>query len=176
MMIRHRPTDVVRDVDLPPLTHKTIFLEPCLQNKLTLNVFTMMVTINAITSERKDADYFFHPKQRKHLQTLVSNMRQGSFFWSGWTSSDIRSATDNVKKFLDLGTVPVTAEDHALLKQALILGDTVTTNGIYTQVSEWHEMPMFVQFGDEVSEDLRQALSLDISTKNPTLAGATMVQ
>jgi hypothetical protein len=71
MIIRHRPEDVEQDVTLPPLHQTSVYLDGSMQDKLSLNMFTMMIVSNAVTSERKDADYFFHPRQRKALNQLV---------------------------------------------------------------------------------------------------------
>ncbi|KAE8441304.1 hypothetical protein EG329_005534 [Mollisiaceae sp. DMI_Dod_QoI] len=173
MIIRHRPDDVLDDVTLPPLHHNVVYLDGSIQNKLSLNTFSMMIISNAVTSERKDADYFFHPRQRKNLQQLVSNLRQASFFWSGFEAEHVRNTIDNAKKFLEERKVPVTAEDEALLIQAITMGEAVLANDICQAISKWHEMPMYIQ--NNFSDDVRSAWSLTETPSNPTLMGATMV-
>ena len=173
MIIRHRPEDVSIDVTLPPLHQNVVYLEGSYQDKLSLNIFSMMIVANAVTSERKDKDYFFHSKQRKALQELVSNLRQASFFWSGFTEEMVQTTINNAKNFLEKREVPVTAEDEFLLQNAIKNGEVVLANMIHKKVSEWHEMPMYVQ--NEWSEDTRAAWALDGDRRNPTLMGATMV-
>ena len=173
MIIRHRPDDVLLDVTLPPLHQNAIYLDGSMQNKLSLNTFSMMVITNAITSERKDADYFFHPRQRKNLLQLVSNLRQASFFWSGFEAEHVRNTIGNARRFLDERKVPVTPEDEVLLVQAIECGEAVLSNDINQAISKWHEMPMHIE--NEWSEDTRKAWALDGKTGNPTLIGATMV-
>jgi hypothetical protein len=173
MIVRHRPEDIVDDVKLPPLYQDIVYLDGSIQNKIALNAFSLMIICNAVTSERKDADYFFHPRQRKHLNELVSNMRQASFFWSATDEKQLQAPIDNAKKFLEDRKVPVTPEDEALLMQAIAVGESVLSNEIWQAISKWHEMPMFLM--NNFSDNTRSTLSLIGAPHNPTLAGATMV-
>ena len=173
MIIRHRPEDITTDVTLPPLYQDIIYLDGSMQDKLALNLFSMMIVSNAVTSERKDADYLFHPRQRKPLAQLVSNLRQASFFWSGYTAEDVQVTIDIAKKFLEKKEVPVSSDDEKLLLEAIKVGEIVLSNTISKALSCMHEMPMYIQ--NECSDDIRAAWSLDGSPTNPTLMGATMV-
>jgi len=173
MIIRHRPDDIVKDVTLPPLHHDYVYLEGSHQNKLSLNTFAMMIITNSVTSERKDADYFFHSRQRKYLQQLVSNLRESSFFWSGFATKDIQSTVDNAKDFLEKRKVPVTADDEALLKEVIKIGESVLNNKISQLISQTHEMPMYVE--NEWNEEVRKSWALDGESSNPTLMGVTLV-
>lgn len=173
MIIRHQQCDVKRDVKLPPLYQDLVFLEGSTQNKLSLNTFSMMIVGNAVTSERKDADYFFHPRQRKNLQQLVSNLRQASFFWSGFETEHITNTIENAKDFLRERKVPISPQDEALLKEAIKQGYHVLTNNISKVISEYHEMPMHVE--NDLSDEIRTAWSIVQEPTNPTLIGATMV-
>lgn len=119
MIIRHRPVDVEKDVELPPLHQKIVYLDGNIQDKLSLNLFSLVITSNAITSERKDADYLFHPRQRKALGQLVANLRQASFFWCGFTTSDVKSAVQHATSFLAKGEIFTSEEDKYLLQKAI---------------------------------------------------------
>ena len=184
MIIRHRPGDVNVEVTLPPLHQTVVYLEGSMQDKLSLNMFSMMIVSNAVTSERKDNDYFFHPRQRKALQELVSNLRQASFFWSGYTRENVQTTIGIARRFMDHSEVPVTAADVVLLGEAVGVGETFLANNISEAISSSHEMPMYVQ--NEFPEDIRAAWALDGMSSNrpwalerdpgnPTLMGATMV-
>jgi hypothetical protein len=173
MIIRHRPEDVEKDVTLPPLYQSAVHLDGSMQDKLSLNMFSMMIVSNAVTSERKDADYLFHPRQRKALNQLVSNLRQASFHWSGYTMTDVLNTIDVAKKFLEKGEVQVSSDDEALLREAIKCGENVLVNDIKKSISHWHEMPMYVK--NECPDDVRAAWALDAEPSNPTLMGATMV-
>jgi SNF2 family DNA or RNA helicase len=173
MIIRHRPDDVLLDIALPPLHQTIIYLEGSIQNKLSLNTFSMMVTSNAVTSERRDADYFFHPRQRKALLQLVANLRQASFFWSGFESEHVRNTVEIAKKFLEEKKVPITPADEGLLNEAIKAGEAALANEISQAICKYHEMPMYIQ--NEFADDVRKAWALNSQPVNPTLMGATMV-
>jgi hypothetical protein len=119
MIIRHRPADVDKDIELPPLNHKIVYIEGSYLDKLSLNIFSLMITSNAVTSERKDADYLFHPRQRKALGQLVANLRQASFFWSGFTKADVETTIHLAKNFLSKGEVLTSDEDKYLLRKVV---------------------------------------------------------
>jgi hypothetical protein len=173
MIIRHRPEDVEKDVTLPPMKHRIVTLEGSLQDKLSLNMFSMMIVSNAITSERRDADYLFHPRQRKALNQLVMNLRQASFHWSGFTLEDVKVTIDIANTFLDKKEVLVSTEDETLLREAIRIGEIVLASGTKKAIARWHEMPMYIQ--NELPEDVRAAWALDGESTNPTLLGTTMV-
>ncbi|KAG9246585.1 SNF2 family N-terminal domain-containing protein [Calycina marina] len=171
MIIRHRPEDVQRDVVLPPLYQSVVNLEGSLQDKLSLNMFSMMIVSNAVTSERKDADYLFHSRHRKHLNSLVSNLRQASFHWSGYTPEDVKVTVDIAKEFLAKREVLV-PQDEALLEEAIHVGEYVLANSMKRDIDKFHEMPMYVE--NEWAADVRESWSLDTGSETPTLIGATM--
>ena len=173
MIIRHRPEDVEKDVILPPLNQSVVYLDGCMQDKMSLNLFSMMIVSNAITSERKDADYLFHPRQRAALDTLVKNLRQASFLWSGLTMEQVQSSLGHAKSFLEKREVPVSIEDEILLQEVIRTGEIVLANHIKRAVFKSHEMPIYIQ--NDWSEDDRMAWSLDKDHRNPTLMGATMI-
>lgn len=119
MIIRHRSTDVEMDVELPPLHQKIVYLESSLQDKLSLNIFSLVITSNAVTSERKDADYLFHPRQRKELGLLVANLRQASFFWCNFTKTEVGNTIQLAKSFLAKGEIYASEEDKYLLQKVI---------------------------------------------------------
>ena len=173
MIVRNRPGDVENDVILPTLHQSIVTLDGSLQDKMTLNIFSMLIVSNAITSERKDADYLFHRHQRAALDLLVQNLRQASFHWSGFSLEDIKSTTKISKDFLKEGKVPVSPKDRILLQEAIQVGESVLSNSIKKATSMYHEMPMYIQ--NDWPKEIRAAWSLDAETKNPTLMGATMI-
>ncbi len=119
MIIRHRPADVEKDIVLPPLHQRIVYLDGSYQDKLSINMFSLMITSNAVTSERKDADYLFHPRQRKALGQLVANLRQASFFWSGFVEADVKVTIGIAKKFLAKNEVYTSDEDRFLLEKVV---------------------------------------------------------
>ncbi|KAK0392566.1 hypothetical protein NLU13_2061 [Sarocladium strictum] len=144
LIIRHPRADVG---DLLPEVHeRLVVLEPSFQDKLSLNLFSMMIIFNAVQSERKDLDYFFHPKQKKHVLQIVSNMKQSSFFGGSFFSrSEIMTSVETAEKFLEERKVPVTDEDETLLRDAIKLGHIAAENKLRMQSNEFHEMPLGVE-------------------------------
>jgi hypothetical protein len=171
MIIRHRPEDVQKDVSLPPLHQKVVYLDGSMQDVMSLNTFAMMIVGNAVTSERKDADYLFHPGQAKELQRLVSNLRQASFFWSGFQHSDIVSSLNTFEGFLEKGEVAVSPSDRKLLETAIIVGKTILCNDISRFKSTFHEMPVYLE--NNLSKAVKQAWASTDRVQSPTLIGDT---
>lgn len=174
MIIRHRQEDADKDVSLPPLNHDIVYLDGSFQDKLSLNMFSMAIVSNAVTSERKDADYLFHPSQRKALNELVGNLRQASFHWSGFTLANMQNIIEISKDFLDDDKKATSTADKLLLCGVIQTGEIVLANGLKKMSSTWHEIPFFVQ--NELPEDIRAAWALDGEAKNPTLMSPTMIR
>lgn len=57
LMVKTQPDDVEKDIVLPPLEHRVVYLEPSFYDKVTANLFILFLTANAVTSEREDRDY-----------------------------------------------------------------------------------------------------------------------
>lgn len=143
LIIRHRLSDV-GDL-LPPVDEKVVVLEGSYQDRLSLNLFAMMITFNSVQSQRTDMDYFFHPKQRKSLMEIVHNLKQSSFFGgSFFNSEEILKSVETAEKFLEEGKVPVSDEDGILLRQAIILGKTAIEDKLRNLSNRYHEMPIWV--------------------------------
>ncbi|EHL02697.1 putative Uncharacterized ATP-dependent helicase C23E6.02 [Glarea lozoyensis 74030] len=173
MIIRHRPEDVQKDVALPPLYQKVVYLDGSMQDIMSLNTFAMMIVGNAVTSERKDVDYLFHASQVKALQSLVSNLRQASFFWSGYTHSDITSSLNTFKGFLEKGEVAVSDSDRKLLETSITVGKIILRNRISEAKSVFHEMPMYME--NNLSTEAKEIWALDNGHASPTLIGASSI-
>ncbi|CEI64709.1 hypothetical protein FVEN_g3217 [Fusarium venenatum] len=144
LIIRHRLTEV-GDL-LPPVNERLVVLEGSYQDKMSLNIFSMMIIFNAVQSQRTDMDYFFHAKQRKALMQVVQNLKQASFFGgSFYSQEDIVKAVETAKEFLRENKVPISTEDRQLLEQAIQFGHVVINNKLKTLSNQFHEMPVFVK-------------------------------
>jgi hypothetical protein len=153
LMVRHRIKDLDADVTLPPLHNTTVYLEPTYYDKLVLNLFALVLTSNAVTSEREDEDYMFHPKNRQSLERLIGNLRQSTFHWVGFTADDIREAAKRAETYLDEHLETVTDADGCLLSDALSTACRTVEDRRWTAFSVLHEMGVFVeQFPDDASE------------------------
>lgn len=56
LIVRNRQSDILKDVVLPALTKRVIFLEATKETALSLNIFNALIAINAVTSQRIDQD------------------------------------------------------------------------------------------------------------------------
>ncbi|EIW84791.1 hypothetical protein CONPUDRAFT_116969 [Coniophora puteana RWD-64-598 SS2] len=92
VMVRHRIEDVENEVGLPPMTHKTEYMDLDPYARKSYNAMLAAVAVNAVDSRRTDIDYLFHPKRLKELNTAVANMSQGLF----WSASDILYNVDQI--------------------------------------------------------------------------------
>ncbi|KAJ4290106.1 hypothetical protein N0V88_006612 [Collariella sp. IMI 366227] len=160
LIIRHRLSEVSKL--LPTVDEKIVYLDGSYQDRLVLNLFSMMIIFNAVQSQRTDQDYFFHPRQRKALVELVSNLRQASFFGGSFFSpKQIRRAIETAEEFLQECKVPISAKDEALLREAIQFGHLALENDIKTCANLFREVPLYVQnfpwgAGREWSLDLKE--------------------
>lgn len=144
LIIRHRLSEVSHM--LPAVDAKIVKLEGSYQDKLSLNLFSMMIIFNAVQSQRTDQDYFFHPRNRKSLLQLVFNLRQASFFGgSFFPVEDIKKAVQTAEEFLEKKVVPMGQADGELLKSAIEFGKLAAQNKTKEVANFFHEMPIYIQ-------------------------------
>lgn len=143
IIIRHRRSDV--STLLPPVEEKIVLLDGSFQDKLSLNLFSMMIIFNSVQSQRTDMDYFFHERQRKNLIQLVRNLRQACFFGGVFYSvEDIKKALETAEGFLEKKEIPISAEDEDLLEQAISFGKLAVTNQLKDTSNMFHTMPLYL--------------------------------
>ncbi|KAI1094274.1 SNF2 family N-terminal domain-containing protein [Rostrohypoxylon terebratum] len=143
LIVRHRLSDVSKL--LPPVEEKIVLLDGSYQDKLSLNLFSMMIIFNSVQSQRSDMDYFFHEKQRKSLVQLVKNLRQACFFGGVfYQRQQISSALETAEKFLEKKEIPISNEDEDLLRQAIEFGKIAVKNRLKDVSQEFYTMPLYV--------------------------------
>lgn len=143
IIIRNRLSDVSHF--LPPLEERVVVLDGSFQDKLALNLFSMMIIFNSVQSQRTDQDYMFHPRQRKALDQLVGNLKQASFFGGVFYSvEEIQKSLDTAKAFLEEKKVPISQEDHKLIQEAMALGELAIGNQLKAVSNQYHAMPLYV--------------------------------
>jgi hypothetical protein len=152
-VIKTQPEDVEQDINLPPLNHEVILLEPSFYDKLTSNLFSIVLTANAVTSERKDADYLFHKNSAQARYQLIGNLRQSAFFWTGFSEEDILASQKNSKGYLEKPTAVCTDDDRRLLTKSLQATDTILSSEGWKALSRSHELGVFVDGWPEESAD-----------------------
>lgn len=148
IVVRHSLDEVERDIKLPQLHHVSVFLKPSFHNKLAINIFTAVLAVNAVSSERKDIDYMFHPSNRQQLRRLITNLQRATFHWSGFKQEDIEALIHVCKISLekkDKSGNPVYNEiDTALLKKSMEIAKMALANPRWRTISLLHEMNYFV--------------------------------
>ena len=169
LVVRHRIQDIDADLHLPPLINRTIYLEPSYHDKLSLNLFTMVLTANAVTSERTDEDYLFHSRNRKTLDVLVKNLRQSSFHWVGFKPEHLIETLKTCKKYLDEHLDSISDEDGLLITEAILNGERALSDEEWLAFSKYHEIGVYASSFPSASAS---AWSLHGQTSEPLLLGA----
>lgn len=173
LVVRHRFADLQKAIELPPLHNRVVHLQPCFFDKLSINLFLCSLIANAITSERTDQDYMFHPKNRHQLDRLVTNLRQSAFYWTGFTSEDVVETNKISINYLNKEDSTQEASDRALLERAIDLGKTTLGSQSWKVLSELNEIGMYVK---DFPEQACAAWALNHGGPlNPLMVGATQL-
>ncbi|ROW00301.1 hypothetical protein VMCG_07275 [Cytospora schulzeri] len=144
LIVRHRLSEISHM--LPSVEAKVVKLEGSYQDKLSMNLFSMMITFNAVQSQRTDQDFFFHQRSRKSLLQLVHNLRQASFFGGSFFSCDeIQKSVETAEEFVNKGSVPITENDDHLLRAAVAFGKLAVRNAVKRAANVFHEMPIYIR-------------------------------
>lgn len=171
MMVKTQPEDVERDINLPPLYHKTVLLEPSYYDKLTANLFSLVLTANAVTSERTDTDYLFHPNSKEARYQLIKNLRQSAFFWTGFSEDDVKASQKNSNGYLEKENIGASTADREALIEALQTADAILASSGWRALSQSHELGLFV---DQWPEDSAQFWAFG-GQRAPLLTGLAQV-
>lgn len=148
LVVRHQIEAVEDDVQLPPLYNQVVYLQPSWHDKLSINLFVLSLTANAVTSERVDQDYMFHPRNRLQLEQLIKNLRQSGFYWTGFSSEDIRKTLEISGDYLS--NMPVNpcqpnTEDRILLTQAMESGRLALDSPSWKALTELNELGIYIE-------------------------------
>ncbi|GIZ40200.1 hypothetical protein CKM354_000355200 [Cercospora kikuchii] len=169
-VVKTRPEDYERDIELPPLYHEVVVLRPSFWDKQTANLFTLVLTANAVTSERTDSDYLFHKNSTKARLQLVANLRQSAFFWSGFSEADVHASVKNSRSYLAKEGTNCTPEDRQLLEETLRCTEVILASKGWTAISRCHELGVYVR---DWPEESAEHWSFDNTT--PLLTGLTQL-
>lgn len=174
LVVRHRIEDIEKDLQLPPLHNRVVHLEPSFHDKLSLNVFCLSLIANAVTSERVDQDYMFHPKNRRQLDLLVSNLRQAGFYWTSFTVHDVSETVRVSQAYLDRKDTHVAPQDRILLEEAIKMGQRALESSSWRAFSTLHELGLFIR---DFPEDAQDAWSLcsETAASRLLLVGASQL-
>ncbi|RMZ79355.1 hypothetical protein DV737_g3416, partial [Chaetothyriales sp. CBS 132003] len=171
LMVRHRLSDIDIDLQLPPLYNRTVYIKPSYYDKLTLNLFMMVLTSNAVTSERVGEDYMHHPSNRKQLDKLISNLRQATFHWAGFSADTVLEPMRISNCYFDKNIDNISDADGSLLTQAIQAGQRALDDAGWRGISTIHEIGVYVENFPSIAAE---AWSLTGEVAEPLLLG--MVQ
>lgn len=171
LVVRHRLDVINRELPLPRLHNRVVYLEPTFYDKLAINLFLFNLTVNAVTSERKDQDYMFHRRNRKHLSLLINNLRQAGFWWTGFDQKNLETTIDVAVQYLEKNREKMASEDIELLSEGIRIAQKALNCRSWDAFCQFDELGVFVQDFPEharalwslTSEDRQELLLLGIS-------------
>lgn len=172
LVVRHRVEDVEKDIVLPPLYNRVVYLTPSFFDKLSINLFVLFLTANAVTSDKVGRDYMFHPRNRGQLQTLISNLRQSGFYWTGFSPSDVGETLEFCMQYLKKATDPSwsgSVEDRDLLDSAVNMGKHAKDSASWAAFADLQEIGLYVK---SFPTDACETLSLVTRSEKGSMAGA----
>ena len=182
LVVRHRIEDIEKDIKLPPLHNRTVYLEPAWHDKLSLNLFILNLAVNAVTSERVDQDYMFNFKNRASLNQLVTNLRHSGFYWTGFTKDEVTKSIDVSRKYMEHKMQSGKSEnesgelregDFNFLLQAIQVGENILATPSWVALSAAHELGLYIE---DFPDDAREAWSLcQDEPSSPLIMGASQV-
>ncbi|BFZ58306.1 hypothetical protein PYCC9005_005368 [Savitreella phatthalungensis] len=143
ILVRNRHDEI--EVRLPPLTRSVVLLTPTEEDCLSQNLFSALVAVNAVTSQRVDQDYLFDKRNAAPLAKLVRNLLVSTFWWTGTTQKDVEAALDVARKALGK------FGEDALLLSAIGAFEAALASDLWRACSDRHECPYFVEMPSEYS-------------------------
>jgi hypothetical protein len=173
LVVRHQLHEVDREITLPKLYNKVVYLEPTFHDKLSINIFLFGLAVNAITSERQGPDYMFGKENRKHLNLVINNLRQAGFWWAG--SNNIQDTVEHALRYLEKNCDKMTAADIDQLNQGIRIAGKAINSPNWHGFKKYHELGVFVQ---DFPEHARSLWALDSTTSDhePLLLGITQAR
>ncbi|GAB1209986.1 hypothetical protein APSETT445_008774 [Aspergillus pseudonomiae] len=144
LVVRHRMEVIYSEVPLPRLYNRVVRLEPTFYDKLNLNLFIFILAVNAITSERKDQDYMFHPRNRKHLSLVINNLRQAGFWWAG-SDGNIQGTIDVALNYMEANRERMTRNDVDMLTEGIQIAQKAIACQSWNAFKQFHELGVFIQ-------------------------------
>ena len=171
LVVRHQMSQVEKDLELPTLSNKVVYLEPCYSDKVSLNLFNLVLVSNAVTSERTDQDYMFHPKNKLQLDSLIKNLRHSGFHWSGFSTHEIAETLRISERYLHNHESDMSEQDKQLLKNAIEMGQRALDTKGWSAFAKTKELGLYIRRFPR-NHKKKWALCAD-SNRSPLLMGAT---
>ena len=169
LVVKTRPEDVDKDIVLPIMRHRTVYLKPCWFDKMTANLFVQVIRANAITSERIGTDYLFHKDSGKARHILMKNLRQSNFAWTAFTPDDVIATVETSKKYLASADKVCSEKDEELLRESSQMVSRLENSEPWKALGKAHEVGLAIENWPEESEE---NFSLTYPAR-PTMVGIT---
>ncbi|VEU23854.1 DEKNAAC104988 [Brettanomyces naardenensis] len=144
LIVRHTIEDVQRDITLPKMHHRAVFLKPSYFDKLSINLFIAVLSANAVTSERTGVDFMFDPSNKGDLRRLINNLQKATFYWTGFTIQDIDNLLNICQYSLKENKEKYSEADVTLLRRCMYVSKVALSNSRWRTNSSVHEMSYFV--------------------------------
>lgn len=95
-IIRHHREYIDRAIKLPDLTKSIVHIDMENGERRVYNALVALFVSNAVTSQRVDVDYLFHPSKRPHLDTLTENVASATTFFG---SQEFHQQISDARRF-----------------------------------------------------------------------------
>ena len=148
LVVRHRIEDIEADIQMPPLHNRVVYIQPSWHDKVSINLFILSLTANAVTSERVGEDYMFHSRNRHQLHALITNLRQSGFYWTSFSPEDVAKTLKVSRAYYDEhGGLAADGreQDKTLIETIFSVGNLALESTAWRSFAELHEMGMFVE-------------------------------
>ncbi|KAI9882034.1 MAG: hypothetical protein M1823_006229 [Watsoniomyces obsoletus] len=172
VLIKHRPEDVKKDVALPPISNRIVYLEPSLYDRASHNLFALNIISNQVMTKRTGADYLFDPRNRKSRMELINNLRHGSFYWTGFEDDAVNRAISLSQGHLTFKNIGTSNRDHRRLSEAVEAAALALELPLRMPFYRFQEMGCFVA---DVPVAGRSILAINGQRTNPTCIGLTVL-
>ena len=106
-----------------------------------MNLFVAVLAVNAVSLDRTDVDYMFHPANRPQLRRLVANLQRSTFHWTGFKQEDVESLIAVINNCLKK---EYPKYDVDLLNNSLMAAQKALLNPTWRSISLLHEMNYYI--------------------------------
>lgn len=153
LVVRHRYETVRKEITLPPLYNKVVYLGPTFYDRLYINMFLFTLAVNAITSEREGPDYMFHDKNKTKLTELIKNLRLAGFWWAG-ADNDVQNTVDIALEYLEKNQEKMRVADFNQLKHGIQIARKAMGSPGWNGFKKMHELGVFVRHFPEHARNM----------------------
>jgi hypothetical protein len=138
---------------------------------MTANLFIQVLRANAITSERAGVDYLFDKSSIKARHSLIRNLRQSNFTWTGFSLEDVAATLESTSKYMSKEDKNCSQDDAFLLLESTTIIVELMRSQRWIALSKAHEVGIAVNKWPADSEEF---FGMAYPEK-PTMVGITQL-